>query len=77
MSRGTDDLSRCPSRTPFEMDMKSRKGSHASFNVGEYRHESRLLRAILLSMDETGWSYDRGQFGEKEWVAYESTWSAD
>ena len=44
MSRGTDDLSRCPSRTPFGMDTKSRKGSHASFNADEYGHESCPVR---------------------------------
>jgi len=45
MSRGMNDLSRCPSGTPFGMDMKSRKGNPASFNVGEYGHESRPLRS--------------------------------
>lgn len=53
MSRGTDDLSRCPSRTPFRMDMKLRMESHASFNA---QMDMRVARCegILPSMDETG-----------------------
>ncbi len=59
MSRGMNDLSRCPSGTPFGMDTKSRKKTLQRSMLANMDMRVACCEAILLSMDERGWFYGR------------------